>query len=236
MKRLFAYCLIAVVFFLSQSGKNRSQSPLTFNYTEIDTHIVSDEPVYLKGFFPFYNHTDTPVVINRVNASYGGMTANWPKHPIMPHDTDTIWYKMQLWKGFRGPFNKSMTVRLGGVSSNATTKILHVKGYVEGPNDAKLVFEQTKIDLDTLPVGTIKKLEFPFTNQGKGPLVIQNVQVSKNSITTSWQNEVFEPGDTGLVFATVHVNHSGRMLFQINVSSNDPANPTRYLFVEVVGE
>ncbi len=40
--------------------------------------------------FPFYNRGTSPLVIDRVRASCGCTTPEYPKHPIMPGDSATI--------------------------------------------------------------------------------------------------------------------------------------------------
>lgn len=209
--------------------------PLKFAYSAIDTQIVSDEIVYLKGYFPFINEADTPVVIRNVKAAYGGMTTTYHRQPILPKQRDTIWYYMRFWKDFRGPFSKAITVVVGS-SSPGNTQMLHVKGRVTGPHDPKLVFLQHQMNLDTVPVGTVRKLKFYFTNQGSGPLIIENVKVSCNILTPGWQHEVFEPGDTGFVYAIFHANVVGRFDKSISVYSNDPRNKATVLRVKAVGQ
>lgn len=88
------------------------------------------------------------------------------------------------------------------------------------------VFEAESHDFGTIPEGTQAVYEFKFTNIGKEPLVISNVQASCGCTTPKWTNEPVAPGKTGTI--TASFNSSGRpgqFTKSVTVTSNAKSNP-----------
>ncbi len=71
-----------------------------------------------------------------------------------------------------------------------------------------LKFKQEKHDFGTIKEGTVATYSFEFTNTGKTPVVISNVQPSCGCTTPEWTREPVMPGKTGKV--TASYNSAGR--------------------------
>jgi hypothetical protein len=90
----------------------------------------------------------------------------------------------------------------------------------------EFVFEAESHDFGTIAEGTQAMFEFKFTNIGKEPLVISNVQASCGCTTPKWTSEPIAPGKTGMI--TASYNSSGRpgpFTKSITVTSNAKSNP-----------
>jgi len=88
------------------------------------------------------------------------------------------------------------------------------------------LFEAESHDFGSVPEGTQATYEFKFTNVGKEPLIISNVQASCGCTTPKWSNEPIAPGKTGTV--TASYNSSGRpgpFTKTITVTSNAKSSP-----------
>ena len=88
------------------------------------------------------------------------------------------------------------------------------------------LFEAESHDFGTVPEGTQATFEFKFTNTGKEPLIISNVQASCGCTTPKWSNEPIAPGKTGTI--TASYNSSGRpgpFTKSITVTSNAKSSP-----------
>ncbi len=89
-----------------------------------------------------------------------------------------------------------------------------------------LLFEADSHDFGSIPEGTQATFEFKFTNTGKEPLIISNVQASCGCTTPKWSNEPIAPGKTGTI--TASYNSSGRpgpFTKSITVTSNAISSP-----------
>jgi len=91
---------------------------------DFGSEIIEGEKVTHK--FTFTNEGNTPLIIERVKASCGCTTPDWPKKPIAPGETGEITATYNS-KGRPGPFNKAVRI-----TSNAATptKVLYIKGKV----------------------------------------------------------------------------------------------------------
>ncbi len=69
-------------------------------------------------------------------------------------------------------------------------------------------FKAEKHDFGKIVEGTQASYSFEFTNTGKAPVVISNVQPSCGCTTTEWTREPIMPGKTGKV--TASYNSAGR--------------------------
>lgn len=88
------------------------------------------------------------------------------------------------------------------------------------------LFEAESHDFGTVPEGTQATYEFKFTNTGKEPLIISNVQASCGCTTPKWSNEPIAPGKVGTI--TAAYNSSGRpgpFTKSITVTSNAKSSP-----------
>ncbi len=76
--------------------------------------------------FEFTNKGKEPIIIQRVTASCGCTTPSYSKDPVLPGKKGTIKASYST-QGRVAPFTKSITV-----VSNAGTRVLTIKGVVEG--------------------------------------------------------------------------------------------------------
>jgi hypothetical protein len=76
------------------------------------------------------------------------------------------------------------------------------------PNAADYKFEKEVHDFGNVKEGVQAEYTFKFTNTGKEPLVITNVQASCGCTTPKWTKEPVKPGDVGTV--TAIYNSKGR--------------------------
>ena len=72
----------------------------------------------------------------------------------------------------------------------------------------QLTFANESHDFGTISEGDVVETEFKFTNTGKAPVVISNVQPSCGCTTPEWTREPIMPGKTGKV--TASYNSAGR--------------------------
>lgn len=76
------------------------------------------------------------------------------------------------------------------------------------PNAADFKFEREVHDFGNIKEGVQAEYVFKFTNVGKEPLVITNVQASCGCTTPKWTKEPVKPGESGSV--TAIYNSKGR--------------------------
>src|SRR6185503_14722042 len=67
------------------------------------------------------------------------------------------------------------------------------------PDLAVAAFEAQNFDFGKIPQGKPVTHEFTFTNNGKVPMVITNVQASCGCTTPAWSKEPILPGGTGFI-------------------------------------
>jgi len=85
----------------------------------------------------------------------------------------------------------------------------------------EIVFENTSHDFGNINEGTMANYEFVFTNTGKVPLVISNVQPSCGCTTPEWSREPIAPGTKGKVKAIYNTyGRPGNFQKYITVKSN----------------
>jgi hypothetical protein len=79
---------------------------------------------------------------------------------------------------------------------------------VENPNAADFKFDTEVHDFGNIKEGVQAEHTFKFTNTGKEPIVITNVQASCGCTTPTWSKEPIKPGAQGSV--TAIYNSKGR--------------------------
>ena len=92
---------------------------------------------------------------------------------------------------------------------------------VDNPNAPVLKFKIEKHDFGTVPEGPQAKFDFEFTNEGKEPLILSNVQASCGCTTPEWPKEPILPGKTSKVSAIYNTQgRPGAFTKSITVTSN----------------
>jgi hypothetical protein len=92
------------------------------------------------------------------------------------------------------------------------------------PQDS-IVFESTTHDYGTIVQGGDGNCEFKFTNKGKAPIVLNNVQASCGCTTPEWTRTPVNPGEKGSIKVTYNTNNLGAFNKSITVSSNAINSP-----------
>lgn len=88
-------------------------------------------------------------------------------------------------------------------------------------SEAEIKFELVEHNFGTIKEGTLAAYEFVFTNTGKAPLILSNVQPSCGCTAPEWSKEPIAPGAKGKIKA-VYNSHGRPGTFQkyITVKSN----------------
>jgi hypothetical protein len=81
-------------------------------------------------------------------------------------------------------------------------------------------WDNTTHDFGKVKQGTPVTHEFKFTNTGKVPLVITNVQASCGCTTPAWTKEPVMPGGQGFIKATYNAASAGAFNKTVTVTAN----------------
>lgn len=81
-------------------------------------------------------------------------------------------------------------------------------------------FKKEKHDFGKIAQGVPANYTFEFTNTGKSPVVISNVQASCGCTTPDWTREPVMPGKTGKVTASYNAAAMGAFNKTITVVNN----------------
>lgn len=85
----------------------------------------------------------------------------------------------------------------------------------------KIKFEKLEHDFAKIKEGTLATYGFVFTNTGKTPLILTNVQASCGCTTPEWPKEPIMPGAKGVIKAAYNsYGRPGQFLKTISVKSN----------------
>jgi Protein of unknown function (DUF1573) len=87
-------------------------------------------------------------------------------------------------------------------------------------NVAVFTWDNTTHDFGKIKQGTPVTHEFKFTNSGKSPLVITNVQASCGCTTPDWSKEPVMPGGQGFIKATYNAASPGAFSKTVTVTAN----------------
>lgn len=119
----------------------------------------------------------------------------------------------------------------GVVSDQISSKIaipVDENHVVDTANVAKLQFEFTTIDFDTITSGTIISRRFPFTNVGKRPLLISDIKSSCGCTTVYMPEKTIPPGGSSHIEVEFDsTDRKGQQNKTINIIGN--TFPTRTL-------
>lgn len=81
-------------------------------------------------------------------------------------------------------------------------------------------FEKTVHDYGTIEQGSDGSFEFNFTNEGKTPLILNNVRSSCGCTVPSWTREPLQPGAGGSIKVVYNTASIGAFSKSVTVSSN----------------
>jgi len=85
---------------------------------------------------------------------------------------------------------------------------------------AVFAWDNISHDFGKIKQGTPVTHEFKFTNSGKVPLVITNVQASCGCTTPDWSKEPVMPGGQGFIKATYNAASAGAFSKTVTVTAN----------------
>ena len=92
-------------------------------------------------------------------------------------------------------------------------------------NNATIAFTQTEYDFGTLEIKQPAVYNFEFSNPGKTPLVIQNVETSCGCTVPEWTKEPVKPGKTGTITIKYDAEYPGVFSKSITVYYNGKNSP-----------
>lgn len=81
-------------------------------------------------------------------------------------------------------------------------------------------FDAQTFDFGKIKQGTPVTHEFKFTNTGKVPMIITNVQASCGCTTPAWSKEPIGPGGQGFIKATYNAAAVGAFNKSVTVTAN----------------
>ena len=99
------------------------------------------------------------------------------------------------------------------------------------PNAGEFTFSEETYDFGKIPKGTPVTHDFTFTNNGKEPIVISNVQASCGCTTPSWPKEPILPGKSANIKVQYNAANPGGFNKSITVTSN-AKTPTKVLYIK----
>ena len=94
-------------------------------------------------------------------------------------------------------------------------------------NNATIAFTQTEHDFGTLEIKQPAVYNFEFSNTGKTPLVIQNVETSCGCTVPEWTKEPVKPGKTGTITIKYDAEYPGMFSKSITVYYNGKDSPVK---------
>lgn len=85
---------------------------------------------------------------------------------------------------------------------------------------AEFQFISEEYDFGNIPQGVPAEARFEFTNAGKEPLIITDVQKTCGCTKTDWSKEPIAPGQKGWILAEYNAANEGAFTKAITVMSN----------------
>lgn len=90
---------------------------------------------------------------------------------------------------------------------------------IEG-NGAQIVFDTTRIVLDTIDAETVGKCTFLYSNIGDQPLVLSNVITTCGCVQSNYSNEPLMPGLSDSITFELRIKELGQFTKAVVVKSN----------------
>jgi hypothetical protein len=101
------------------------------------------------------------------------------------------------------------------------TAAIAVNAQTSGEPQAQITFDNTEHDFGKVKEGTLATYAFTFTNTGKAPLILANVQPSCGCTTPEWSKEPILPNAKGTIKAAFNsYGRPGTFQKYITVKSN----------------
>jgi len=99
------------------------------------------------------------------------------------------------------------------------------------PDAGDFKFKEETWDFGTIPQGKPVKHSFAFSNEGKQPIVISNVQASCGCTTPTWPKEPILPGKSETIEVQYNAANPGGFNKSITITSN-AASPSKMLYIK----
>ena len=106
-------------------------------------------------------------------------------------------------------------------------------GFAINPNIPKIKFETETIDYGTIEKGSDGIREFKFSNVGKDPLILSNVQSSCGCVAVDWPKEPIKQGASAIIKVKYDTNRIGPFSKTVTVTSN-AEEPSKILKIKGV--
>ena len=99
--------------------------------------------------------------------------------------------------------------------------------------DGSISFSEKKHDFGTIPFKKEASYSFGFSNNGKSPLIIQNVKTACGCTVPEWIKKPLLPGEKGQLKLKYDASFPGKFNKTVEVFYNGPDSPAH---VEIQGE
>lgn len=201
------YSILLVFFFVCLAVFSQ-KSVLSFEVKEHDFGKINEEVGKVTYEFDFVNKGNSPLVINRVQASCGCTTPEWTKEPIEPGKKGSITVTYST-TGRPGVFNKSISVYSNAIEEQVN---LIIKGDVIPKKDgelssnfpvniAELLFKTRIVQMNNVVKGDKQTRTLEIHNSKKVS-VKPTFEGLPSYITATVSPEILKPNDEGKITFT----------------------------------
>lgn len=122
----------------------------------------------------------------------------------------------------------TFTYAQSSVSPNSSSS--EAAPVVVNPNAGEFKWVEETHDFGTIPQGIPVKNKFEFTNTGKEPIIVSNVQKTCGCTVTEWTKEPVMPGQVGFVTAEFNAAKEGPFTKAITVQSDAKTPSVKLIF------
>jgi len=124
----------------------------------------------------------------------------------------------------------SASLAQSSVSPNAASSEVAPVSPVINPNAGEFQWVEETHDFGTIAQGIPVKNKFMFTNNGKEPIIIANVQKTCGCTVADWTKEPIMPGQQGFVLAEFNAAKEGPFTKAITVQSDSKTPSVKLYF------
>jgi hypothetical protein len=107
---------------------------------------------------------------------------------------------------------------------NSEVKQENATGKTDVVSADAITLQETQFDFGKIPQGKPVTHVFTFTNTGKTPLALDNVQASCGCTTPEWSKDVVAPGDASKITVGYNAANEGPFTKTITVTYNGSQN------------
>lgn len=237
MKYIKTIFLLSLLFILSEGY---AQPIISFENTTHDFGQIP-EGIVATHEFRFKNEGDSPLILNKVQASCGCTTPYWTKEPILPGKEGVVSASYNS-KGRPGAFNRSITI-----TSNASEPVirLFIKGNAapvnnageiyskeELENSATITLEKNIINVGKVENGRAVPVKVRVKNTGKSNLVISGIQSACRCLHMSADSPtLIAPGKTDELNLVYRAKTTGKIAETVSIQTNDLNTPAAKVII-----